>query len=129
MCFPILEYESFILLAVLTTALCVFAAMRLGQCRWQQSDFLNWNKLVKASYGNGILSGCTKMLRLGLKWQLPLITEEHIPISLRGRHSPGFLISLFSAVSNYVAIPCTILRKKAIVSSNARVGVLGNSHL
>ena len=59
-----------------STALMVYWAFKKNLATWGRKELLNWNRLTHAAYGNNLLSGTKRFLKLALKSKSPIYTAE-----------------------------------------------------
>lgn len=70
------QYSSITCVSGGATAFFVYWAVKNGLAKWKRDHFLNWNKLTHAVYGNNLLSGSYRFLKLAMRARSPVYSPE-----------------------------------------------------
>jgi hypothetical protein len=98
-------FEALYFISGASTALCVATALEKGFCLWGRQEFLNWNALVKKSYGNHLFGGLWKLLRIRLGILLPVFSEELYRKVYEDATTPDFFKIRLGDLAGNVIVP------------------------
>jgi predicted acylesterase/phospholipase RssA len=70
------DYHSITCVSGGATAFFVYWAVKNGLAKWSREHFLDWNKLTHAVYGNNLLSGSYRFLKLVMRSRSPVYSPE-----------------------------------------------------